>query len=349
MQPLEHSYFTTSHLKQSTQFDAWRDSIGVMFDVRLDTASEDSGFHALTDSYLLDSMMLTRCAAGRQKFDRKSVRIARDGIDHYMIQLFVKGRVEMRVAGKQMVGPTRSIVGFDLGDTLDSVNTDFDLLSAFIPRRELAPLLRYPDNVPGTMVDTAQGEGKLLADFMEAVFRAAPTLSRDAGPSVASSLIHMVAAALNRSLEVLEDAPTALMQSHLIRARQFIEDNLDREDLTPALLAQHLGVSRATLYRTFESHGGVAQFIRRRRLNRALKHLVAPPPGILKQRISDIAFSTGFNDSAQFSRLFRNAFGISPSEARHQADRMSSADQRRTFLNDGISDTLYEQWIARVL
>jgi AraC-like DNA-binding protein len=346
--PLEHSFFSTAHLPRSSRFEAWRESIGVMFEVRQDESSECAEFNALVDSYLLDSMVLCRCCADGQKFERNQLRLAQDGIEHYMIQLFTRGRVEINLGQSHIIAPTRTIVGFDLGDTLDSVNTDFDLLSAFIPREKLAPLLKAPDNVQGTFIDSSQGEGKIFADFMEAVFHNAPSLSREMAQMTATSLIHMAAAALNKSQDVLDAVPNASIHSTLLRAKRYIDSNIDREELSPQHVAQAIGASRSSLFRAFEPCSGVANYIRHRRLNRALRRLASGRTAGVNLRITNVALEFGYSSLAQFSRHFKQEFGFSPSDAQKSGQQFFGGNQQFER-GGGVSDRLYETWLATLL
>ncbi|MEG3639874.1 helix-turn-helix domain-containing protein [Magnetococcus sp. PR-3] len=348
MEKLEKSFFTTQNLPVEQRFSAWQESIGVMLDSRVDTTSAATNFQASVESYLVDNIVLSRCKAGCQKFDRLPIRIAQDGIDHYMIQIFTRGRVEMNVGQKEIIAPTRTVVGFDLSEVLDSVNTDFDLLSVIIPRERLAPLLRHPDTIQGTVVDSTIAEGKLFADFLEALFIAAPTLSQAVGTHTANSLVHLAAAAMNGAMDVVDNNPQAITQHRLLQARNYIEQNLCSEKLTPQAIALGLGLSRASLYRLFEPLGGVAAYIRNRRIKRAFRLLVSPPNPDAVQRITDVAFAVGFNDVAQFSRLFKDQYGITPSEARKQGTK--SLQERRTMPHfENIGDHLYELWIGDII
>ena len=72
--------------------------------------------------------------------------------------------------------------------------------------------------------------------------------------------------------------------------------------------------SRASLYRLFEPVGGVACYIRSRRLVRARNELTAP--GLQDRRIGPIAYRAGFQSIAAFNRAFRQAYGETPRSIR---------------------------------
>jgi AraC-like DNA-binding protein len=94
--------------------------------------------------------------------------------------------------------------------------------------------------------------------------------------------------------------------------RRYIEANLHEPDLSPesVLLASQL--SRPTLYRLFESEGGLATYIRNRRLSQAADELRRYP----NKAVIEIAYGLGFNSASDFNRAFRRAFDMSPLDFR---------------------------------
>jgi len=101
-------------------------------------------------------------------------------------------------------------------------------------------------------------------------------------------------------------------QNILINVKEFIDKSLALESLDVALIGRRFGMSRSSVYRMFEPEGGVANYIRRRRLMQALSLLVLPPARG-RPRILDIAIKCGFSSDIVFTRAFRKMFAISPS------------------------------------
>lgn len=101
----------------------------------------------------------------------------------------------------------------------------------------------------------------------------------------------------------------------LALACSLIEQCLSDPLLSPARVADRMGVSVRQLYRLFEDSGeSVCRYIQRARLQQAATELRA----VLTEArsITDIAFACGFNDAAHFSRAFRKQYGLSPREYR---------------------------------
>ena len=89
-----------------------------------------------------------------------------------------------------------------------------------------------------------------------------------------------------------------------------VEAGLSDEDFGVDALAETVGVSRSVLYRRFRSLGETPNaFLRNARLARAR--------GLLRQGaggVGEIAYAVGFKSVAHFSRSFREAYGVPPSE-----------------------------------
>ncbi|HTX06083.1 MAG TPA: helix-turn-helix domain-containing protein [Steroidobacteraceae bacterium] len=96
-----------------------------------------------------------------------------------------------------------------------------------------------------------------------------------------------------------------------------MEQHLDSPALSAEFICARSGWSRATVYRLFETEGGLARYIRRRHLLRAFRELTSGQPPHL--RIVDLALAHQFASESSFNRAFRRAFGIPPGKARHLA------------------------------
>jgi len=117
---------------------------------------------------------------------------------------------------------------------------------------------------------------------------------------------------LLRASEALNQEPAELESFTTIC--RYIEANLAARDLGVERLTRTFGLSRASLYRLFEPVGGVASYVRARRLRRARQELQAV--GLDNRRIGPIAYQSGFSSVTAFNRAFREAYGQTPREAR---------------------------------
>ncbi len=114
-------------------------------------------------------------------------------------------------------------------------------------------------------------------------------------------------------LPKVSDKPFNIEETFVHKAVLIIEKNIDLPDFTAADLARGVHLSESQLYRKLKAISGksTAIFIRGVRIAKALK--------LLKNStlsISEIAYQVGFNDPAWFSTVFKEEFGMSPTEAR---------------------------------
>lgn len=257
-----------------------------------------------------------------------------------MIQVFLDGEVEMNRNSWGSRTPRNAVIVFDLGEVMDTFNTDFDVLSLIVPRRRLAPLLTHPDSLQGACVDPDGGAGILFSNFVVTLFSVAPTLTPvDASLSV-RTLLDLAAMAFN-GIALNGDLPELAQHAELMRVQNYIKERLSSPALEPDSVAEGVGMSRARLYRLFAPIGGVAEYIREQRLRRCLADLLSAKH--VQRQIADIAYRWGFSDPVHFAKAFRQRFGRTPSDAREAAAtllRRSSGDDPRP------GDRLYEQSIA---
>jgi len=102
------------------------------------------------------------------------------------------------------------------------------------------------------------------------------------------------------------------------RAIRYITAHHADQDLSPATLAEHLGMSKRSLQRLFEGEEmGVAQWIQAKRLEQALARL--NDPRYASTSLDDIALLAGFGNALTLRRAVQAATGMTPSELRAQA------------------------------
>jgi signal transduction histidine kinase/DNA-binding response OmpR family regulator/ligand-binding sensor domain-containing protein len=109
------------------------------------------------------------------------------------------------------------------------------------------------------------------------------------------------------------EKPLNPKEQFIRKAAQFVEANLEKSIFNATDLADKVNLSESQLYRKLKAISGksTAIFIRTVRLKKARELLETS-----NLSISEIAYQVGFNDPAWFSRVFKEEFGVSPTEAR---------------------------------
>jgi AraC-like DNA-binding protein len=135
-------------------------------------------------------------------------------------------------------------------------------------------------------------------------------------PRLTNAVRAMVLACTGPSADRLDLASNQINVTRREKVRQFIDKNLRDPGLDATKLCREVGTSRTQLYRLFHDDGGVARYIRHRRLLRGYADLSETTNLV---SINAIANSLCFEDASSFSRSFKQEFGLNPREVRAAA------------------------------
>jgi AraC-like DNA-binding protein len=121
----------------------------------------------------------------------------------------------------------------------------------------------------------------------------------------------------------IESAKTARSTVLRRQIQRYVVQHLDDPAMTPTTLAQTHNISKRYLCKVFEYEGStVAGWIRRCRLEKVRRDL--EDPRLADWPVSAVGARWGLVDPSQLSRLFRNAYGLSPTEYRGRTARRTS-------------------------
>lgn len=306
--------FSVDQLPDKQRYDAWAEGIGFLFEVSRSRSQQGEPFYASMEASIVGSLALSRARTAEQYWQRSAWKIGRDGLDHYMIQFYPRGTQTLLWRGGEVDMPQDGGLVYDLGREMKATTSAFENRTIIIPRALLAPLLQNPDD---HHLRALPANGPLVALLREHVFHleaAAATIKPLQTQDIVQSTVHLVAACLNAASGGVDRRGSEMVPPQLILARRIIEARLWENGFGPNELAGQLGVSRSRLYEFFAGSGGVASFIRERRLSAAMSLLTGS--GTQHVPISEIAERCQFTPS-EFSRAFRAQYGVSPRAARH--------------------------------
>lgn len=329
-----YSQFSTYGLPPDDAFAIWHESVSVMFDASR-AGERDQPFEAQVDVFHLDDLLFSRTAFGAQRFLRTPRMLRRDGLDHFLIQLYRSGGYRGEADGRPVTLAAGEISIIDLSKPLDTHASVSDTVSLVAPRHLLDSLL------PGDYLHGLVLRGTAAAiygDHLLALQHRLPTLPRCDAPIVVRAMAELLAT-LVRSGRCGNDTRNSRQEFALTRAKRYIEHQLHRSWLTPEEIRAAAAVSRAGLYRLFEASGGVAHYVLTRRLERCRQALEDPRN---RRLISEIAYAHGFASESHFSRAFRRRYGRTPGEVRAGGN----APVKRPAMSRVVStDTAFDDWI----
>lgn len=334
---MPRAVFSVNDIPRHERYEVWKESISCIFDVAADAETRRDDFFAAVDASMFGPVMLARSTSRGQRWERSSSTIARDGMDHYMIQLYETGGQTLTAGETEVEQPIGGLLVYDLSRTVAARSGTFTNLSLIIPRNLLAESLVAPDDRHMQTLPAAEPMVAMLRDHMLSLTRLSQRMSAAQASAMVPATVALAAACLNTTGRDTPGASNGVAFASMVAARRLIDNRLSNESLSPDWLARQLGVSRAKLYRMFEPVGGIAQYIRNRRLRRAMLELRAEHYRQLP--IYEIALRAGFTSETTFGRAFRQRYGVTPREVRY-----SGAAARQSAANDW-PDRRYEDWL----
>ena len=182
----------------------------------------------------------------------------------------------------------------------------------FIPRH----LLGLPEQSPigPIMISTDSIHGELLATELQRFFESQPGTAETGAAFNADTFLHTTSSVIGfHRHPTSERAGWWRARNDLIR--KYIDSHLGDQTLLPEPICNLFNLSRATLYRMFETDGGVRRFIQDRRLHSAVWDLAEG--GIQRGRLTQVAEKWGFSSNANFNRAVKVAFGMPPGALLH--------------------------------
>ena len=309
-----------------------------------DAGPED--FRSTADFYRVGLTIVAQVEASPQRLKRDRILAAKSRFDHILLCLLKGGQASQRCRDlSEQLGP---------GDVALC-----DLACPFeIETKDLrADLLIVPRNILGIL----PGDHSLHCQVFRAERPAATLFGgqlQQIGQIVASTsaegreeLAEVAISSLRTLLRPLRSDREQFRfdrrdRSMLAQMSRFIEENIDIPKLGATDLCVHFNISRATVYRVFDAHGGVMSYIRNLRLDRALEQMRQSTGH--RQSVKSLARQFGFSSADSFSRAFGERFGMRPFKL-HRGESGAMADAHMHRAGIAAADcSVLERWLMEI-
>ena len=246
---------------------------------------------------------------------------ATPAIDHFGLCLVLSGTIDLLSNGARAQALAGDIVLLDLHAPVELIRggqgETTSELTLWIPRARLPGAFFDRSGSHGQIIKSASSGTAVAAAALQALLSQIKGVMATEMDEIVTGVVALAARVIALSPQgrstTGQSAVATPLESFTTIAR-FIEANLASRELGIGKITKTFGLSRASLYRLFEPVGGVACYIRTRRLARARKELTAA--GLQDRRIGPIAYRAGFRSIPAFNRAFREAYGETPRSAR---------------------------------
>jgi AraC-like DNA-binding protein len=308
--------YTTQSLPRSQQLDGWRGWYDTIFDVA-PAQSHDEGFVATNANWTALGLTIGNVASPANSVSRTKSVIRNNSVDHWVITVSRQSPTDIETPRFSFHAPPGTPFILSLGEEMNVRRGQLDeRVQLLLARDSFEPIAPLLDAARGMAL--TRPTARLLADYMTLLNRNAPNLKPETLSSVKNAVQAMLAACLAPDAKAVAAARGQINFTLMERVRQAVRRNLHSPSLGPDKLCREAATSRSQLYRLLAGEGGVAHYIRRRRLSESFSMLCDASNNL---SIGKVAEMLCFADGSSFSRAFRREFGMSPSDVRS----MSSA------------------------
>ncbi|GAM06118.1 acetamidase/formamidase family protein [Novosphingobium sp. MBES04] len=303
---------TTNVYPKEQRRDAWRFALKRL-SLTLDEADEATLYGELIQFKSSTGISFIRVTGTQQTWTIDF----RDQPQTYWVALLLDGSATMRDAKQELrLSDGELICGQGDAPVQLSFAGDNRTLIVQVPHSELTARLKTPVGAAPRQIATDTGTARVFAGMLRSLADTINEITTDQARPVELAFPEFLVTSL------LDNAPpkalggAAGMRAALLeRIFQTIEIRLSDPDLNYQQVAAEHGISPRYLQKLFESiNDSFGHYVKVRRLERCRLDLRSPLH--VQKSISDILFEWGFNDSASFSRAFREQYGISPREYR---------------------------------
>lgn len=303
----------TGVLRTPEQFPFWREVVWEAFTPVALTRTADGAFAGEVAAWRVGPVGVATIASESQRVLRTPVEIARRSGDMFFLNLPLTDGTSADQAGRTARLSRGDFAIVDAAAPFELVFPGpFRQISLMLPHDLLAPLLVAPAQATAVRVRGGAGVGAVASAAVRALVRAGSGVDAEAGRALAGRLADLVALSLGAVATAPPSAGRALL---LTAAQDAIERSLGDPQLSPALVAERIGVSVSYLHRLFADTGSsFGRWTLARRLDRARRDLEDPVRR--HWTIAQIALEYGFADPGHFSRAFKARFGVTPRQSR---------------------------------
>jgi len=306
------------HTVVADSFQDWSRAISKSFVPLMVRDNGATGFHGTMRSRVLGNISVVEVTAGRHTVVRTPALIAKSETRYFKLSIQLTGTGTLIQDEREALLAAGDLAIYDTSRPYElRFDGDFRSLVLMFPHEQLDLPAGAMEHVTALRMPGDEGLGELISPFLVRLADNLEALSGTNGLRLAHNALDLVTTLFNGELDQLVDTGRDPHFLLLSRIHDYIEANLGDPTLGPGSIAAAHYISTRHLHDLFQEIGTtVAASIRQRRLERCRRDL--RDPVLANRPVTAIAARWGFTDAAHFSRIFRAAFGNSPTGYRNE-------------------------------
>jgi AraC-like DNA-binding protein len=302
----------------AASFDHWKHLVAESFVPLTARTADVDGFRGQMRSRVLDRMSIVEVSATSHEVHRTSALIAQAGERYFKLNLQLEGTGFLIQDNREALLRPGDLAIYDTNRPYTlTFEEEARMMVMMFPCDALSLPADYVGQLAAVRMAGSTGLSGMVGQFIRQLSENLEVLSGPSGSRLAANALDLVSTMLHAEMDITPDRmkPQALLA---VSVREYIEANLSDPLLSPASIAAAHFISTRHLHNVFHESGTtVASWIRSQRLEGARRELRDPLHA--GKSVSAVAARWGFLDAAHFSRTFRDAFGVSPSDWRRGA------------------------------
>lgn len=319
-----------------SSFAAYRAQSAPICAAALPDGTDPGSFAFRSTVFQLPDAVLFRASSSAQRMIRGPAELTQNP-DGIMLAAQLEGTVTADYGSREVLVRPGDIYLTDYTQSYRSDVSDFTIV-ALLLRHERAPTALTVPTFHGEVLCAGSGGATLIRNALLTLFDTADNLSLAEANAAVEGVCTVATAAFRTAAGVTD---VAASYGDLKAARRYVDAHLASAALTPARIEAELGLSRSSLYRLFEDHGGVGAYVLRERLERSMTALIEAGPNPI---FRDIAEAHGFRSEGHFTRAFRSRYGITPRAPRELVQRRDLTSLQQMARAAGFNS--FENWLV---
>jgi AraC-like DNA-binding protein len=299
-------------------FDHWKHLVAESFVPLAARTADVDGFRGQMRARVLDRMSVVEVTATSHEVHRTPALIAQASERYFKLNLQLEGTGLLIQDNREALLRPGDLAIYDTNRPYTlAFEDEARIMVVMFPCDALSLPTDYVGQLAAVRMAGGTGLSGIVGQFIRQLSENLEVLSGPSGSRLATNALDLVSTMLHAEMDIAPDRmkPQALLA---VSVREYIDANLSDPQLSPASIAAAHFISTRHLHNVFHESGTtVASWIRSQRLDGARRDLRdALPAG---KSVGTVAARWGFLVAAHFSRIFRDAFGVSPSDWRRGA------------------------------
>ncbi|NLB30108.1 MAG: helix-turn-helix domain-containing protein [Alcaligenaceae bacterium] len=275
------------------------------------TLESGEKFHASFKASTIDDIQLCEMSASSHSWRREKHHIKNHNSGEFLLAAINSGKAIIQQEGKEVLAQQGDLV---LYDTAKPFQVHLEPKSVFLLRIPRNKIINASHTAEQCTIETIARKSSVTGLLINTINELSKINHSELTPLTQAQLVDSIIGLLGATLDIHCSSKSEFLRDDIfINAKNFLSKYAQEPQLSLEEVAMALGISSRHLTRVFARHGiSPMKWLWDYRLDKA-KRLLKENPTL---SITEIALSTGFNDSSHFSRAFSKKFGVAPSRIR---------------------------------